>query len=313
MTDPLVSIVVPTLVRTRSQGELLGETLSTVSAQTSDDYEVILVDDGSPVDVVGIASVHPRTVVVRQPNAGSATARNTGIARSRGRFLVFLDGDDHLLPDALEVGLAAFAAHPECGFVVGPHEDMTFEGNPVPWQVGAPPPQSDIYNALLGFDWYIIPPSSAMFRREAVEKVGGFQDPWGADDLDFYLRIARAYKAWCYQSPVVTRYRRYSASASRDGERMLHSTRVVYSRQWPYVRGNAEAEAAFQRGLCRLTEIFLDCLVENVRDRLRLGDRERALNGARVLAGESPGRYEALRSNSAELADQLTRRSVVSE
>ena len=56
---------------------------------------------------------------------------------------------------------------------------MTFEGKPEPWHVSPPLPQAQIHLPLLRFDWYIIPPSSAMFRREVVEAVGGFRDPWG--------------------------------------------------------------------------------------------------------------------------------------
>jgi hypothetical protein len=152
------------------------------------------------------------------------------------------------------------------------------------------PHETELYNILLAFDWYIIPPSSAMFRREAVEAAGGFRDPWGADDLDFYLRVARQYRGWCYEEPAVTRYRRYSASSSRDGERMLRSIRVVYERQWPLVQGDSAGEAAFHRGLAQLTEIFLDCLVENFEDRVRAREWNRALRSARLLAQESPQR-----------------------
>jgi hypothetical protein len=88
----------------------------------------------------------------------------------------------------------------------------------------------------------------------------------------------------------VTRYRRYSASSSRDGERMLRSIRVVYERQWPVVQGEAAAEAAFHRGLAQLTEIFRDCLVENVEDRMRAGKWRPALRSALLLARESPRR-----------------------
>ena len=297
MSDPAVSIVVPSFITTPAQAALLDETLATVATQDFPDYEVIVVDDGSPIDVAAIASTYPRTIAVRRSNAGSAVARNTGISRSRGRHLVFLDGDDHLLPGALEAGCAALAAHLDCGFAVGPREEMTFDGAPVEWPVAAPPRQTQLYLALLGFEWYIIPPSSAIFRREVVEEAGGFQDPWGADDLDFYLRVSRAHAAWCYQSPAVTRYRRYSASSSRDGERMLQSIRAVYARQWPFVQGDAGAEAAFRRGLARLTEIFLDCLVENIQDRLRGGHCERAVRSARLLAQESLARWEALRAS----------------
>ena len=288
MPAPLVSIIIPAFITTPRQADLLAETLATIGTQTSDRYEVIVVDDGSPVDLEALVASHGRVVTLRQHNGGPAVARNAGLARSRGEYLVFLDGDDHLLPWALEVGVRELTEHPECGFAVGPREEMTFEGDPVPWTVPSPPTQSDLYLPLLGFEWYIIPPSSAMFRRSLVERIGGFQDPWGADDLDFYLRAARVSPARCYQAPVVTRYRRYSTSSSRDGERMLYSVRAVYQRQWPLIQGNAPAEAAYHRGLRRLTDIFVDCLRENIEDRLRAGDRARAVRAAKVLGRERP-------------------------
>jgi glycosyltransferase involved in cell wall biosynthesis len=292
--DTLVSIIIPCYLGTPAQAALLDETLRTITAQTYDRYEVILVDDGSPLPVAQVVHACQHARVVRQDNAGPAMARNVGITQSRGRYLVFLDADDHLLPSALEAGLQALQANGEAGFAIGPREEMTFEGDPVPWSVPLPPQQTDIYLPLLRFDWFIIPPSSAMFRREVVEEVGGFRDPWGADDLDFYLRVAHRYRACCYQTPPVTRYRRYSTSSSRDGERMLHSVRTVYERQWPLVAGDPFGEAAHRRGLALLTDIFLDCLVENVEERLRTGDHVRAVRSARLLRAESPQRWQDL-------------------
>lgn len=298
---PLVSIVIPCHLATPAQAALLDETLRTVRDQTCQDYEIILVDDGSPLPAAP-ADAQERITILRQDNAGPALARNTGIARSRGRYLVFLDADDHLLPPALTAGIEALDTHPGAGFAVGPREEMTFEGEPVPWHVPPPPLQARIYLPLLRFDWYIIPPSSAMFRREVVESVGGFREPWGADDLDFYLRVARRFAACCFQAPAVTRYRRYSTSSSRDGERMLRSIRAVYARQWPLVESSPDAEAAYRHGLQRLTDIFLDCVVENIEDRLRMGDRPRALQSGRLLAEESPERWQALLARSPDAA-----------
>jgi glycosyltransferase involved in cell wall biosynthesis len=288
--QPLVSIVVPCYIRSSRDGELLDETLHTVDRQTCDDYEVLLVDDGSPLDVRGVVGNHARTTIIRQPNAGPALARNRGIDASRGEYFIFLDADDHLLPHALEVGVQHLTGHPDCGFAVGPREEMAYDGQPVPWDVAPPPPQRDLYRPLLAFEWYIIPPSSAIFRRDVVMQVGGFRNPWGADDLDFYLRAARAFPAVCYQAPAVTRYRRYSASSSRDGERMLRSVREVYRRNWSCVAGDPAAELDFHRGLTRLTGIFAECLVENIEDRLRAREWRRAAGSARALAVESPGR-----------------------
>ena len=287
---PHVSIVIAAYVATPRQAELLDETLRTVGAQTFRDFECIVVDDGSPLDLKPIVAAHPQTMVIRQENAGAAVARNTGVGASRGDYFVFLDADDHLLSPALEAGLAALAAHPECGFVVGGREEMTYDGGPVPWGIPASPRATDLYNILLGFDWYIIPPSSVMFRRAVVETIGPWRDPWGADDLDYYLRAARAFRGWCFDEPAVTRYRRYPESSSRDGARMLRSTRAVYARQWPLVQGDAAGEAAYHRGLHKLTEIFRDCLAENLRGHLGAGNMRRALACAALLARESPER-----------------------
>ena len=169
---------------------------------------------------------------------------------------------------------------------------MIYEGETVPWHVPPPQPEAHIYFPLLRFDWYIIPP--VMFRRGVVTSLGGFRDPWGADDLDFYLRAAYRYAACCYQAPAVTRYRRYSTSSSRDGERMLHSIRAVYARQWPLVVGDPVSEAAYHCGLQRLTSIFLDCVVENIEDRLNSNDRARALRSAELLRAECPERWHML-------------------
>jgi hypothetical protein len=64
----------------------------------------------------------------------------------------------------------------------------------------------------------------------------------------------------------------------------------VYARQWPLVKGDPEGEEAFRRGMAMLTDIFTDCLVENVEDRVRAGEWRRALRSAAMLARESPRR-----------------------
>ena len=290
--DPLVSIIIPVYVTSPGQAALLEETLATVQRQRYSALETIVVDDGSTCNVSEIVR-RSGGCYVRRRNGGSALARNTGIARARGEYIIFLDGDDHLLDDAVEIGVHQLLAHPDCGFAVGAREEMTFEGEPVPWGVPPPPQLRYLYTSLLAFDWYIIPPSSAIFRRDVVDAVGGFRDPWGADDLDFYLRVAHGYAAVCYADAPVTRYRRYSTSSSRDGERMLHSIRAVYDRQREVVRGDRDAEAAYQRGLNRLTDIFIDCLVENLSDRVRTRRWRSAARAAAVLAWERPSRFVA--------------------
>ena len=96
--SPFFSVVVPTYNR-RS---MLERALRSVWAQTCDDYELIVVDDGSTDGTAEfLATLGSDVRTVRQENQGPSAARNAGVALARGTYVVFLDSDDELLPDAL--------------------------------------------------------------------------------------------------------------------------------------------------------------------------------------------------------------------
>ncbi|HET8605354.1 MAG TPA: glycosyltransferase family 2 protein [Marmoricola sp.] len=99
-TNPALSVVVPVY----GVEDYLPACLDSIAAQTYDDYEVIVVDDGSP-DASGEiardrARKDGRIRVLRQDNAGLGAARNAGVRQARGRLLAFVDSDDELPPDA---------------------------------------------------------------------------------------------------------------------------------------------------------------------------------------------------------------------
>ena len=120
---PLVSVVIPCY----EQARFLSEAIESVLAQTYPHFEVVVVDDGSADNASEVAARYPGVRCVRQENRGLAEARNTGIRRTNGSFMVFLDADDRLLPDALEAGLGCFEEHPECALVYGHCSFMTFD------------------------------------------------------------------------------------------------------------------------------------------------------------------------------------------
>ena len=102
-----ISVIIPCYNAAR----YLPECLASVSAQTLRDYEVIIIDDGSTDDTARIAESAAeedgRIRVIRQKNAGVSAARNAGLDCAAGEFVTFVDGDDLLAPDALEVMLNA--------------------------------------------------------------------------------------------------------------------------------------------------------------------------------------------------------------
>ncbi len=99
---PRVSIVVPIY----EVEAFLAECLDSILAQTFRDFEVVMVDDGSPDGSAAIAERYaerdPRLRLVRQPNGGLGSARNTGVREAEGELLLFADSDDRLPPGALE-------------------------------------------------------------------------------------------------------------------------------------------------------------------------------------------------------------------
>lgn len=97
---PLVSVVIPTFNRV----DLVGQAIDSVLAQTLDDFEIIVVDDGSTDGTEEkIRQYESRVRLIRTPHRGIAHARNVGTRHARGRYLTFLDSDDLLYPYALEL------------------------------------------------------------------------------------------------------------------------------------------------------------------------------------------------------------------
>ena len=108
---PAISVIVPVYKVER----YLGACVSSVLAQTFEDFEVILVDDGSPDGCPALcdawAQKDPRVRVIHRENGGLSAARNTGIEAAKGRFLTFLDSDDRLEPDTLRRAYDAQRQH----------------------------------------------------------------------------------------------------------------------------------------------------------------------------------------------------------
>jgi glycosyltransferase involved in cell wall biosynthesis len=111
---PQVSVIVPTYNR----ADTIRRAIESVKAQTFDDWELIVVDDGSDDDTASIIEgLAPRMTVIRQENRGFGEARNAGIHASSGKYLAFLDSDDEFLPHHLELGIAFLEGFPDETFV----------------------------------------------------------------------------------------------------------------------------------------------------------------------------------------------------
>ena len=240
---PLVSVVIPCY----RQAHFLDEAIESVLAQSYPHLELVLVDDGSSDNTAAIAATYPGVRYIRQKNAGLSGARNTGLRHSLGAYLVFLDADDRLLPNALEAGLQCFASHPESAFVYGHSRFVAFDGSPMPARQPVHV-EGDYYLALLR-NCPIAAPGSVMYRREIFELVDGFDTSLSpAADYDLYYRVARQFPIRCHEQTIVE-FRRHDTNMTRGYERMLKYNLTALRAQWKYVRGNGERREAYRAGI----------------------------------------------------------------
>jgi len=118
-TERLISIIIPT----RNRPESLRRALENIFRQSYKNFEVIVIDDGSELDICQAVKDHPMINVIRQEQAGPNAARNNGFAQSRGEFLLFCDDDVELEPRFLEKMVQALTSNPDkayayCGFKI---------------------------------------------------------------------------------------------------------------------------------------------------------------------------------------------------
>jgi glycosyltransferase involved in cell wall biosynthesis len=276
-----VAVVIPCF----NQAHYLAEAIESVLAQTLPPEEVVVVDDGSEDNSHEVAGRYEKVTRVRQRNRGVAAARNAGLEASRGERIVFLDADDRLLPNALEVGATALDRRPQVAFVSGFSRDIGDDGRVLPGK-RQPLVTQDHYLRLLQ-DCFIWSGSSIVYRRSALQAVGGFDESLGAgDDYDLYLRLARRFPVFCHET-VVTEYRRHGTNTTRDPALVLDSELEVLRRQRSQVRDGREREAR-RRGMRRTRREHGRALAERIAEDWTRRRRRRALYGIGTMLRRDP-------------------------
>jgi glycosyltransferase involved in cell wall biosynthesis len=284
--EPLVSVIIPCY----NQAHYLGEAIESVLNQSYRHFEIVVVDDGSTDNTAEVAAGYSEVKLLRQQNQGRpAVGRNNGFRQSSGDYIIFLDADDRLVPDALETGLRHLLDYPERAFVSGHARFIAADGSPMPTEQ-RPCVERDHYISLL-HENYIWTPGTVMFRRTAIEAAGSFNDSLtmkGSEDYDLYMRIARDAPVHCHDR-VVVEYRQHGSSLSRNSATMLKATLTVHSAQWPYVKGNQRYEEAYKQGRKFYQRYYGEWLVEKIRGHVRARDEwPQAFEGMRVLLRYHP-------------------------
>jgi len=248
-----VSVIIPAY----KTGFLL-EAVDSILGQTFADFELIIVNDGSPFDVrksIEARLGDGRIVYIEQENQGVAAARNRGLAGAKGEYLAFLDDDDYWPPDKLEWQVRELDGRPEAGMVigraivVGPAGEVKSEQRLEPAVIG-------VEEFLMG-NTYTYTPGQTLMRRTVLGGGEVFDGRIsGADDFDVYVRMAR--RAPVVVSPrLALYYRRHPANANSAVNALKH-----YEQCEKVIRKNLEAIPAARRSrvACKGMEWLYDAL-----------------------------------------------------
>src|SRR5215217_364560 len=212
---PLVSVIIPAY----EVAEFIGEALDSVFAQTFTDYEVIVINDGSPDTEAlerALAPYMSRIIYLKQENRGVSAARNAGILAARGSLLAFLDGDDMWLANYLEVQVKRIQADPTID-VLYPNV-MMFGGaseKGEEFMTICPSNGPVTFERLLLQECNVS--NCSIARRETIVRAGLFDEALrSVEDFDLWLRVIKNGGRIAYHRDVLARYRRRFGSLTAD-------------------------------------------------------------------------------------------------
>jgi glycosyltransferase involved in cell wall biosynthesis len=220
LPNPAVSVVVPAY---RVSG-FIAETLDSILAQTFREYEIIVVNDGSPdtPDLERVLEPYlQRIVYIRQANGGPSAARNAGIRRSAADYVAFLDGDDLWEPDYLETQMHILQADPDLDLLYCDTRyfgDSRLAGRTF---MQCFPSEGPVTAESLLRETCMAPLSTVTVRRAALLHAGLFNDRLGhSEDVDLWLRLALCGCRLQYHRGVLGRRRIRSGGQGGDREIM---------------------------------------------------------------------------------------------
>lgn len=251
---PRISIVIPTFNR----AHLVSRAIESALAQTAiDQCEILVVDDGGADTTAQVVTAYGERVrLIRRANGGLAAARNSGIAAAQGEFIALLDDDDAWRRGKLAAQLAAMARFPEVALCTTRTHDVDCTGREVLRRIA--PIELDMPVDCLAhlLDWNFVPPSSALIRRSALEKVGAFDESLRqAEDFDLWARLAARAPFICLVEPLTLYAAATPDSLSRSTLRQL-GYELKVRRRMRHLANTAQLRQAWRRGWLRcLTDL----------------------------------------------------------
>jgi glycosyltransferase involved in cell wall biosynthesis len=227
-TGPAVSVIIPAY----NVSPYIGEALDSVFAQTFADFEVIVVNDGSPDTPElekAISRFRERIVYLRQENLGAAAARNNALRNARGRFVSFLDADDIWLPAFLEEMTSIIQT--DEGYDLAYANALLFGRSATVGltYMDTNPSKGEVTCESLLAERCNIITSGVIARKQPIIELGMFDEElWHSQDFDLWVRLAKRPGARItYVPKVLLKYRHRPGSLASDSIKSVESELMV--------------------------------------------------------------------------------------
>jgi len=213
MVMPLFSVVIPTYNR----APYIRDTLESVRAQQYQDYEVIVVDDGSTDGTLELLRSYPWVKLLRQQNQGPGAARNLGVSQASGEYIAFLDSDDVWFPWTLATFAETIAKYGNPDLIAAKLKPFRQETELE--RISQGPLQVDVFKDYYqaSHKGYFVGACIMVVRRHAFEAAGGFtKERIYAEDCDLALRLGVTNGFAQILAPVTLGYREHTTNARRN-------------------------------------------------------------------------------------------------
>lgn len=207
--SPLVSVIVPSY----NTAKYLPDAIDSILRQTYQNFEIIVVDDGSTDDTRDVMKAYagnPKVIYIHQENRGESGARNTGIRAARGELIALCDADDMWMPRKLEVQVPCFRDQPEVGVVYTNTVHVDSDNNELP-TYRTTRHNGRITRKLFGENF--VTGSTSMFRRECFDVEMYDETFKTCADYDLSLRLSVHFDFY-YLDEITYRYRFWPGQVS---------------------------------------------------------------------------------------------------
>jgi glycosyltransferase involved in cell wall biosynthesis len=252
MSSPKVSVIVPAY----NSGDLVRRAIESACAQTYEDYEVIVVDDGSTDDtwdaIQRAAEARPKVRAIRAAHAGLAAARNRAIAEMRGEWIALLDADDVWLPEKLQRCMDYLGEHPEFSIVYTPMDPVLADGRRMKGHSKAchsGPLTEKLFHSIFIHD------PAAVFHKRVIEECGPFDESLPVCvGHEFWLRVSTKFEFGLIDEPLALR-RWSSDSLTRSDRARARRIKSAMLERFYFERGGREMLTDGKRALRRLARV----------------------------------------------------------